>query len=134
MALAAAALVGLAALPARAGEPAPATLARNAKAALEDGQFELAWKLFRAWAEQAPPNSPDAADARIGMARAAHGRQAYREMLALLPPGLAPGRGRPFAAAYRYHRALALVELGSLDEALAELDDPVVEDPQQYEN
>ncbi len=99
-------------------------LSRNGKAALEDGQYELAEKLFRQWAEAVPPQSPSAADARIGLARAAYGRKAYREMLEILAPGQAPKRGQPFAAAYRYHRALALVELESLDEALAELDDP----------
>jgi outer membrane protein assembly factor BamD (BamD/ComL family) len=99
-------------------------LARNGRVALEDGQYELAEKLFSQCLAAVAADSPASADARIGMARAAYGRKAYRVMLDALPAAAAPRRGQLWAAAYRYHRALALYELGSEEEALAELDDP----------
>lgn len=101
-------------------------LARQGRAALEDAQYELAGKLFGECLAAVPAGSPEAAEARIGMARAAYGRKAPREMLEALPATAAPRRGAP-AASYHYYRAMALYELGSFDEAAAELDAPDID-------
>jgi tetratricopeptide (TPR) repeat protein len=98
-------------------------LALQGRAALEDAQFELAEKLFRQALDAVPAGSSAGTEARIGLARAAYGRKAPREMLEALPAQAAPRQGES-AAAYRYYRALALYELGSFDEATAELDAP----------
>jgi tetratricopeptide (TPR) repeat protein len=99
-----------------------AALSRGGRAAMEDGQFELASRLYAEWLAAAP----GAVEARLGLARAAYGLKDPARMLAALPVAGAPPKGQPLAADYRYHRALALDELGSRDEALAELDDPDV--------
>lgn len=101
-----------------------ASLSRGGRAAMEDGQYDLAAKLFREWLAAVPAGSPASCEARLGLARAAFGLKDYRQMLESLPVPGAPKPGQPLAAAYRYHRALALHELGSQDEALAELEDP----------
>ncbi len=104
--------------------PEPELLARHGRVALEDGQYELAEKLFRQCLASVPAGTLAATDARINLARVAYGRKAYRDMLDDLPVAGAPRRSQSRSVAYRYYRALALYELGSREEALSELDDP----------
>jgi TolA-binding protein len=110
-------------IPAAAADAGLAVLSRGGRAAMEDRQYELAAKLFGEWLAAVPAGSPASIEARLGLARAAYGLKDFPRMLEALPAGGAPQKGQPLAAPYRYYRALALHELGSRDEALAELDD-----------
>lgn len=107
-----------------AAPAAPDSWARSGKAALEDGQFELAEKWFRQGLAGVAPRSALAAEARLGLARAAYGKKAFQDMLEVLPVSEAPAPGEALSASYRYHRALALYELGRQADALVELDSP----------
>lgn len=110
----------LAAAAAFAGEPAPPAVLGSARAALEDGLYDLAEKQLREVLAQLDRTTPEGQEALVLLARALHGQARYTELVTLVNDAAAKGRP-PLPPGLVFWRAMARYDLGQCDAALADV-------------
>ncbi len=110
----------LAAAAAFAGEPAPPPVLGPARAALEDGLYDLAEKQLRDVLAHTDRSTAEGQEALVLLARTLHGQTRYAELVTLVDE--ATGKGRPpVPAGLIFWRAMARYELGQYEAALADV-------------
>lgn len=104
------------------GEPTAPPSLSAARAALEDGLYDLAEKQLRAAVAVFDLQSGDGQEAQVLLARALHGQARYADVLALVDGASVKG-GPPLPAGLVFWRAMARYDLGQYDAALKDVGD-----------
>lgn len=107
-------------LPACLSRADPIPSLESAKAALEDGFYDVARKQIETYLRTVDRHSPEGADAVALLARALDGQGRYREILTLIGDDLGVWKGGG-AGAMAFWRAMARSHLNEFDTALNDL-------------
>ncbi len=113
---------------ASAVEPAAPAVLGPARAALEDGLYDLAEKQLRDVLARVDRTSPDGQAAQVLLARTLHGQGRFADILTLVNEAAGKGRA-PIPAGLIFWRAMAQYELAKYDAALADAQDVVTRYP-----